>query len=66
MLNVLPHIFSYINFCVRTLVFFIIEENRILEGTKAIDFLQSTLCFSHEFFQNSLKVYQQTQQTLEL
>ena len=29
MLNVDPHIFSSINFCVRTLVFFIIEENRI-------------------------------------
>ena len=29
MLNVLPHIFSSINFCVRTLVFFIIEENPI-------------------------------------
>ena len=31
MLNVVPHIFSSINFCVRTLVFFIIEENRIFE-----------------------------------
>ena len=29
MLNVVPHIFSSINFCVRTVVFFIIEENRI-------------------------------------
>ena len=29
MLNVVPHTFSSINFCVRTLVFYIIEENRI-------------------------------------
>ena len=29
MLNVIPHIFSPINFCVRTLVFFITEEHRI-------------------------------------
>ena len=29
MLNVVPHIFSPLNFCVRTLVFSIIEENRI-------------------------------------
>ena len=28
-LNVIPHIFSPMNFCVRTLVFFIIEENCI-------------------------------------
>ena len=28
-LNVVPHIFSSIKFCVRTLVFFIIEETRI-------------------------------------
>ena len=29
MLNVIPHIFSSINFCVRTIVFFIIIENRV-------------------------------------
>ena len=29
MFNVILHIYSSINFCVRTLVFFIIEENRI-------------------------------------
>ena len=28
-LNVIPHIFAPINFCVRTLVFVIIEEKRI-------------------------------------
>ena len=66
MLNVVPHIFSFITFYVRTVVFFIIEENRRFERTKSIDVLQSTFCFSHKFVRNSLKFYQQTQKTLEL
>ena len=57
-LNVIPHIFSPINFCVRTLVFFIIEENRIfVQCTKSIDFLQSIRCFSYKFVRKSLKFF---------
>ena len=35
MLNIVPHIFSSMNVCARTLVFFIIEENRGLYRSNA-------------------------------
>ena len=45
MLSVVPHIFSSINFCVRTLVFFKSKKTVFFEGTKLIEFLQSTMFF---------------------
>ena len=54
MLNAVQHIFSSIHFCVNP-SFFLIKENHIFEGTKSIDILQSTLCFSYKFVRNNLK-----------